>query len=122
MLLAIADFANASGVAFPSVSTLAHMTRTDARHVRRRLKVLVDDGDLAIFYRAHRTSFYIVRTGQDENEFNTAISAIASATGTSENEIRASIAAQNVTPGKIASPPWQNCQPPPGKIAPRSTN
>ncbi len=121
LLLAIADFANANGVAFPSVSTLAKMTRTDERHIRRRLNELTSSGDLAIYRRRRRTSFYIVRVGQSEEEFSEAIAAIASATGAAEKEIRIALDnAKKASGGQIAPTPWPNSPHHPGQIAPNT--
>lgn len=48
MLLAIADFADDDGNAYPSVTTLAKKCRTTARHANRLLVALRDSGELEI--------------------------------------------------------------------------
>lgn len=50
MLLAIADFADASGVAYPSVETLATKTRMTPRNANLILSALTKSGELAIAY------------------------------------------------------------------------
>jgi hypothetical protein len=65
MLLAIADFADDAGWAYPSVGTLAAKTRMTARNVNHILAALRDSGELEI----HRsdgprgTNRYRIRTG-----------------------------------------------------------
>ena len=48
MLLAIADFSNDEGLAFPSITTLAKKARLSPRQVKRALQRLVQFGELAI--------------------------------------------------------------------------
>lgn len=48
MLLAIADFADDAGNAYPSVSTLATKCRMQPRNATRILRVLEDSGELAV--------------------------------------------------------------------------
>lgn len=48
ILLAIADFANDDGSAYPSVETLAKKARMSERNAQYVLRKLVDDGELAI--------------------------------------------------------------------------
>ena len=49
VLLAIANYANHDGIAWPAVSTLARKTRMSKRNVQRWLKALQGDGELKIF-------------------------------------------------------------------------
>jgi Helix-turn-helix domain len=49
VLLAIADYANADGIAWPAVPTLARRTRMSTRNVRRWLSALQRDGELKVF-------------------------------------------------------------------------
>lgn len=49
VLLAIADYANEGGIAWPAVSTLARKTRMSKRNVQRWLKALQADGELKMF-------------------------------------------------------------------------
>jgi len=48
VLLAIADFANDSGTAYPSVATLARMIRTTERNTRFAIANLIASGELAV--------------------------------------------------------------------------
>ena len=52
MLLAIADFANDGGEAWPSVGTLAKKLRVTPRHAKNLLKTLRDSGELIVFQRS----------------------------------------------------------------------
>lgn len=66
VLLAIADFANDTGMAWPSVETLAAKSRLSSRQVQRILRQLVNDGDLTLHENAgpHGCHLYqIVLTG-----------------------------------------------------------
>lgn len=49
VLLAIADYANEDGIAWPAVGTLARKTRMSKRNVQRWLKTLERDGELKVF-------------------------------------------------------------------------
>ena len=48
VLVALSNFANKNGICWPSVPTLAKMTRMSERQVQRSLKALRDDGRLTI--------------------------------------------------------------------------
>src|SRR5918911_5044637 len=48
VLLAIADFADDAGVAFPSIRTLARKARLSGRQVQRVIAQLVQDGELSV--------------------------------------------------------------------------
>lgn len=48
LLLAIADYANESGVAWPKTETLAHKVRMSERQVQRMVKALVDQRQLKV--------------------------------------------------------------------------
>ena len=50
LLLAIADFADDEGRAYPSVSTLAQKIRSSTRNTQLLLKKLKDSGELTIVY------------------------------------------------------------------------
>lgn len=67
LLLAIADFADDHGRAFPSVPTLAKKTRLSVRNVQYMLKALEDEGALKIALRPHRSSLYTVLRPWGEN-------------------------------------------------------
>lgn len=56
LLLAIADFADDHGTAWPSVETLARKARTTRRHVQRLLGRLVDSGELRVTRRSRSTT------------------------------------------------------------------
>ena len=49
VLLAIADYANERGMAWPAVSTLARKVRMSTRNVQRWLRCLERDGELKVF-------------------------------------------------------------------------
>ncbi len=65
LLLAIADFANDEGVAYPSVKTLAAKTRLQIRNVQYRLRVLQKSQELTILLNVgpHGTHIYKVHIG-----------------------------------------------------------
>lgn len=65
LLLAIADFANDDGVAYPSIKTLAAKTRLQIRNVQYRLRVLQKSQELTILLNAgpHGTHIYKVHVG-----------------------------------------------------------
>src|SRR5881296_2267397 len=48
VLLAIADYVNDDGIAWPAVQTLARKARMSKRNVQRWLKILQADGELKI--------------------------------------------------------------------------
>ena len=60
MLIAIADFANDEGVAYPSIPTLARKARLTARNTQRAIRRLVTNGELLIEEGKgpHRTHLY----------------------------------------------------------------
>jgi hypothetical protein len=62
ILLAIADFANDQGVAYPSVATLAQKARISESQVHWILRKLVDTGELTIKRQAgpHRCNLYAI--------------------------------------------------------------
>ena len=67
-LLAIADFADDDGKAFPSKKTLAKKTRMSARSVQRLVQTLIASGELFVDPNAGRngTNLYIVGAGGDK--------------------------------------------------------
>jgi len=67
LLLAIADFANDDGMAFPGIDTLAKKTRQSRRTVQRQLSDLEDKGEIALEPGTGRsnTNTYWVLTGLD---------------------------------------------------------
>lgn len=60
LLLAIADYANADGWAWPSVSSLCQRTRLGERYVQKMLRELQEEGELEIKEREGKSSFYRV--------------------------------------------------------------
>lgn len=60
VLLAIADFANDEGVAYPSIATLARKARLTSRNTQRAIRRLVTNGELLIEEGKgpHRTHLY----------------------------------------------------------------
>jgi hypothetical protein len=69
VLLAIADFANDSGMAWPSVETLAAKSRLSSRQVQRILRQLVNDGDLTLHENAgpHGCHLYQIALAGDKS-------------------------------------------------------
>lgn len=69
LLLAIADFANDDGMAYPGIDTLAEKTRQSRRTVQRQLSELEDESELAIEPGTGRsnTNTYWVLAGMDPN-------------------------------------------------------
>jgi len=69
LLLAIADFADDDGMAFPGIDTLAEKTRQSRRTVQRQLRELEEEQEIAIEPGTGRsnTHTYWVLTGLDEN-------------------------------------------------------
>ena len=69
LLLAIADFANDDGMAYPGIDTLAEKTRQSRRTVQRQLSELEDECELAIEPGTGRsnTNTYWVLAGMDPN-------------------------------------------------------
>ena len=69
LLLAIADFANDNGMAYPGIDTLAEKTRQSRRTIQRQLAELEAERELAIEPGTGRsnTNTYWVLTGLDEN-------------------------------------------------------
>lgn len=63
LLLALADYANAEGVCWPSVTTLAKRARVSERHVRRMLRELEEAGEVSVEPNAgqHGSNRYTVR-------------------------------------------------------------
>ena len=70
LLLALADFANDSGICWPSASTLSEYIGETERHTRALLKKLVEDGDLIIAPGGGRgnTTKYGVAVGMNEGQ------------------------------------------------------
>jgi hypothetical protein len=48
VLLALADYANSKGIAWPAISTLARKVRTSKRNVQRWVRALQQDGELKV--------------------------------------------------------------------------
>lgn len=69
LLLAIADFANDDGMAYPGIDTLAQKTRQSRRTVQRQLSELEAEGEIAIEPGTGRsnTNTYWVLAGLDQN-------------------------------------------------------
>lgn len=69
LLLAIADFSNDNGMAYPGIDTLAEKTRQSRRTIQRQLTELEADRELAIENGTGRsnTNTYWVLAGMDEN-------------------------------------------------------
>jgi hypothetical protein len=69
LLLAIADFANDAGMAYPGIATLAEKTRQHRRTVQRQLSDLEEEGEIAIEPGTGRanTNTYWVLAGMDHH-------------------------------------------------------
>ena len=72
LLLALADFANDSGICWPSAATLSEYIGETERHTRALLKKLVEDGDLIVAPGGGRgnTTKYGVAVGMSEGQRN----------------------------------------------------
>src|SRR5438105_2921396 len=70
VLLAIADYINTEGNAWPAVSTLAHKVRMSKRNVQRWLRALVNSGELEIHKNQGRRGSNIYRIRLSSNESN----------------------------------------------------
>lgn len=70
LLLALADFANDSGICWPSANTLSGRIGETERHTRALLKKLVEDGDLIVAPGGGRgnTTKYGIATGMSEGQ------------------------------------------------------
>jgi hypothetical protein len=60
LLVAIADYANAEGIAWPSVKSLAQRTRQTPRYVQKMLREIEEDGELEIVKRTATSNVYRV--------------------------------------------------------------
>lgn len=74
-LLAIADFADDNGFAWPAIATIAKKTRMSARHTSRILQALADERELCIVRRkANQSNLCIVTVGLSHESFIVAAS------------------------------------------------
>lgn len=60
LLIAIADYANAEGIAWPSVNSLSQRTRMGPRYVQKMLRQLEEDGEIVTVKRTNTSSVYRV--------------------------------------------------------------
>lgn len=67
LLLAIADFADDDGKAFPSLETLSKKIRMSERNTQYLLRTLEKEGALKIEYRPYHPSLYTVLRGEGAN-------------------------------------------------------
>jgi len=81
VLLAIADYANEHGIAWPSVPTLARKARMSKRNVQRWLKALEADGELQIFPNKGRHGSNLYKTCLPLVERNTGVTHDTTDTG-----------------------------------------
>ena len=63
LLLAIADYADENGFAFPGLAALAARIRMSRRQTMRLLARLEEAGELLVLHRPGRGNLYVVRTG-----------------------------------------------------------
>ena len=68
ILLSLSDHANDRGISWPSLSRLAHLSRSSKRNVRRHLRTLEEGGEIFSIPRQGTSSFYLVTIGFSENE------------------------------------------------------
>lgn len=61
LLVAIGDYANAEGIAWPSIASLSKRTRMSARYVQKMLREIESDGELEIIKRTNTSNVYRVR-------------------------------------------------------------
>lgn len=75
LLLALADFANAEGIAWPSIETLAQRTRVSERQVQRAAYALEAKGELYIMQGVGRThpNHYFIPVGKTREEIEATI-------------------------------------------------
>ncbi|HSR33479.1 MAG TPA: helix-turn-helix domain-containing protein [Anaerolineae bacterium] len=73
LLLALADYADADGFAFPGQHSLAAKVRLSVRHTRRLLAALRANGHLLILDRPGRSSLYVILTGTDRHSLAAAL-------------------------------------------------
>jgi hypothetical protein len=73
LLLAIADYADDNGFAWPGIETLAKKTRLSGRHVTRLISQLAETEELVVFNRRAKGNVYIVTTGLTESGLQTAL-------------------------------------------------
>lgn len=73
LLLAIADYADDNGFAWPGLETLANKTRLSIRHTTRLVGQLAETKELIVFTRRARGNVYIVTTGITESALKSAL-------------------------------------------------
>lgn len=74
LLLAIADFADEDGFAWPSQRTLASMTRTHHRNIPRVIEELRASGELLVLNRdRQRSNLYVVTLGLEREQIESAL-------------------------------------------------
>lgn len=92
VLLAIADFADDNGEAFPSIPTLARKARVSEQQVRNVIRRLVKAGELAVeggragAGRGHKNRYRVlVERGRQERSVSDPVSGVATASAADEN-------------------------------------
>lgn len=68
LLVAIADYANAEGIAWPSIASLSKRIRMSTRYVQIMLREIEKDGELEIVKRTQTSNVYRVRIKQPPME------------------------------------------------------
>lgn len=68
LLLAIADYADDAGYAWPGVETLARKTRMSSRQVRRLIRTVAQTGELYVVRRRGAGNRYVITTGLTDVE------------------------------------------------------
>lgn len=118
ILLAIADFADDNGVAWPSVSTLAQKSRLSERQAQRNIRNLVASGDLAIDENAgpHGTHRYrVLRVSSRHPRQNVGVTSSAK-----RGDIRDKKGVTPTSPKPSGEPPKKPSDVPPRKPMPRN--
>jgi hypothetical protein len=74
LLLAIADYADENGLAWPGTRTLAHKIRMDRRNMWRTVQEVADSGELLVLNRERqRSNMSVVIPGLTKDQFNAAL-------------------------------------------------
>jgi hypothetical protein len=131
LLVALADYADPNGLAWPGIETLARKTRLSSRHVSRLVTGLQAAGELLVLPRPGRSHLYVILTGTDARLLAAALQRAAGRgaevhgylEATLDRSAKASAAAQAVaeaarTPDKLSGVGGDNLSSPPDTESP----